>query len=110
MDLIVFFFERCTGLRQGKNLSPVLFAVFLKKFELYLESKGHGGVDVEFLNDDIYFYIKFVLLLYADDTAIIYDTEEDFQVCLNNFVDYCKLWKLTLIMAKQYYYLWCKKK
>ena len=94
------FFDSFIGLRQGENLSPVLFAVFLNDLELFLHSKNDGGVNVELLNDDMYFYIKFTVLLYADDTAIICDSEKDFQICLNNFVDYCKLWKLNINYEK----------
>ena len=88
----------------------MLFAVFLNDLELFLHSKNDGGVNVELLNDDMYFYIKFTVLLYADDTAIICDSEKDFQICLNNFVDYCKLWKLNINYEKnKNHYLWSEK-
>ena len=44
----------------------------------------------------MYFYIKFIVLLYADDTAIIYDSLDEFQTSLNDFVDYRKIWKLNI--------------
>ena len=94
------FFDSFIGLRQGGNLSPVLFSIFLNDLESYLQSKSNGGVDVELLNDDLYFYLKFTVLLYADDTAIICESEKDLQICLNNFVDYCKTWKLNINYAK----------
>ena len=42
------------------------------------------------------FFIKFVVLLYTDDTTIICDSPEEFQITLNNFVFYCKIWKLNI--------------
>ena len=65
------FFESSIGLRQGENLSPVLFSIFLNDLEPYLQDKNHTGVEFELANDDMYFYFKFLVLLYADDTAIV---------------------------------------
>ena len=90
------FFESSIGLRQGENLSPVLFSIFLNDLEPYLQDKNHTGVEFELANDDMYFYFKFLVLLYADDTAIVCDKPEEFQISLDNFVSYCKLWKLNI--------------
>ena len=90
------FFESCIGLRQGENLSPVLFSIFLNDLENYLQSNNTAGVEFEFLNEDIYFYIKFVVLLYADDTVLLCDSPDDLQKCLNDFIAYCRIWKLNI--------------
>lgn len=90
------FFESFIGLRQGENLSPVLFSIFLNDLELYLQAKNHTGVEFELEYDDMFFYFKFLVLLYADDTAIICDRPDEFQTSLNNFVSYCKIWKLNI--------------
>ena len=84
------------GLRQGENLSPVLFSIFLNDLEPYIQAKNNTGVEFEFKNDAMYFYIEFIVLLYADDTAIICDSPDEFQTSLDNFVDYCKIWKLNI--------------
>ena len=89
-------FESYTGLRQGKNLSPALFSIFLNDLEPYLQAKNDTGVEFELANDDMYIYLKFIVLLYADDTAIICESADEFQTTLNNFVDYCKMWKLNI--------------
>lgn len=91
-----FFFESCIGLRQGENLSPVLFSIFLNDLENYLQSNNTAGVEFEFLNEDIYFYIKFVVLLYADDTVLLCDSPDDLQKCLNDLIAYCRIWKLNV--------------
>ena len=90
------FFESSIGLRQGENLSPVLFSIFLNDLEPYLQAKNDTGVEFEFANDDMFFYFKFLVLLYADDTAIICDRADELQTTLNNFVSYCKIWKLNI--------------
>ena len=89
-------FESFIGLRQGENLSPALFSIFLNDLELYLQNKNDTGVDFELATDDMFIYLKFIVLLYADDTAIICESPDEFQITLDNFVDFCKLWKLNI--------------
>ncbi|MEW8342608.1 MAG: reverse transcriptase domain-containing protein, partial [Candidatus Thiodiazotropha taylori] len=90
------FFASHTGLRQGENLSPLLFSIFLNDLETYLQAKTNGGIELELCTDEIYFYTKLVVLLYADDIVIIADSPEKLQHSLNGFVTYCKSWKLNI--------------
>ena len=48
------------------------------------------------LNDDLHLYVKLLMLLYADDSVIISNNAENFQKCLNEFHDYCQMWKLNV--------------
>ena len=89
------FFESYVGLRQGENLSPVLFSIFLNDLEPFLEEKNVTGIEFELENDDLFFFIRFVVLLYADDTAIVCESPDEFQSALNNFVEYCQTWRLN---------------
>ena len=90
------FFESYVGLRQGENLSPVLFSIFLNDLEPFLEEKNVTGIEFELENDDLFFFIRFVVLLYADDTAIVCESPDEFQSALNNFVEYCQTWRLNI--------------
>lgn len=90
------FFQSFRGVRQGENLSPVLFALFLNDLECFLVSKNCPGIDVEFASDDVYFYLKLFVLLYADDTVIFGTDEESFQHSLSMFHEYSKLWRLDI--------------
>jgi len=41
-------------------------------------------------------YIKIMLLMYADDTILISESNISLQNTLDDFVDYCNTWKLKL--------------
>ena len=45
------FFQSFRGVRQGENLSPVLFALFLNDLEFFLSTRNCSGIDLEFTSD-----------------------------------------------------------
>ena len=63
--------------------------------EAYLESKGHSGVELTDIDGYIQ-YIKIMLLLYADDTVLISESNISLQNTLDDCVDYCNPWKLKI--------------
>lgn len=87
------------GLRQGENLSPVLFSMYLNDLQSCLHLNGAVGIELRHpLDFDI--WLKLLVLLYADDTVILSDSAEDFQRSLSLFNDYCKNWHLQVNMRK----------
>ena len=72
------FFSSFLGVRQGENLSPVLFALFLNDLESFLCDKSCNGVNFEFQYDDRTLYLKLLVLLYADDTVVFGTDEKEF--------------------------------
>jgi hypothetical protein len=56
------------------------------------------------------FYIKIFIILYADDTVIMSETEEGFQQALLNFEQYCDLWKLKVNTQKNKIVIFSKRK
>ena len=94
-----FFASQC-GVRQGENLSPVLFAMYLNDLESYLLSGGVETLDLELSTQEMTDNLRLLLLLYADDTAIFSNNKENFQKCLDEFNDYCSMWKLNINFTK----------
>ena len=80
------FFKCDVGVRQGDNLSPLLFTIFVNDFKAYLKNCYKG---LSFLSnllksnlDDVDEEEIFARL-YADDTIILTESKEDMQKALN---------------------------
>ena len=67
--------QRWTGVRQGRTLSPRLFSLYINNIEEYLEQKKVLNVKL--------FTANMILFLFADDTALLADSKENFQKLLN---------------------------
>ena len=94
------FFQSYRGVhvRQGENLSPDLFALFLNDLENFLSENN-----LKLSDDDLSTYtqcIKTFALLYADDTLIFGTDEVSFQNNLNAFFEYSQIWKLDINFDK----------
>ena len=88
------------GLRQGDNLSPLLFSIYLNDFELFL-SKYYDGITFKYVNEnDIYLHLHIYTLLYADDTIIMAESEQDLHTALDAVFSFCKLWYEELNISK----------
>ena len=93
------------GVRQGENLSPLLFALFLNDFERSLSGKYDGLTTFRDLsrilgNEDIEFFINMYTLLYADDTLVFAESPEQMQLALDEVANYCDNWGLSINQTK----------
>jgi hypothetical protein len=101
------YFKTYNGVRQGENLSPVLFALFLNDMCDYL-SRGMDGLNtlvteargVHMDERDIDRLLNLFVLLYADDTVIFSESVAGLQNGLNLIKQYCDKWKLNLNVKK----------
>ena len=92
------YFYSNIGVRQGENLSPFLFTIFLNDLETFLsESPNCKGIEPE---ENMYAFFKLFVLLYADDTAILAESSSDLQNALDTYALYCETWKLKINIAK----------
>ena len=90
------------GLKQGENLSPYLFSVFLNDLDEFFRSKIDLSLPYlsETLQNEVGLYINLFALLYADDTILIGESENDLQLKLDYFSEYCLKWRLNVNVEK----------
>jgi hypothetical protein len=101
------FFRTNLGVRQGENLSPVLFALFLNDMKDFLAQNMDGletlSSEARLVNmqtDEIDKMLNLFVLLYADDTVIFAETVNGLQNGLRLMKNYCDKWKLVLNVKK----------
>lgn len=96
------FFSCNLGVRQGENLSPFLFSIFLNDLEEYLRNNNVDDINCETpeIENELYIYLKLSILLYADDTVILSESDSGLQHALNVFYSYCNEWQLNVNVEK----------
>ena len=91
------------GLREGENLSPLLFSMYVNDLQQYLQTNECAGVSVlcnDVNDNNMTYYLKMLLLMYADDTVLFATSRKDLQTSLNAYSQYCKKWKLNINIHK----------
>lgn len=80
----------CTefGIKQGCNISPLLFSLFIDDLN---ECLG-GGIKID--------NIPIKLLLYADDLVLLAEYPATLQRMINKLEEYCLAWGLTVNISK----------
>ena len=94
------FFDCNIGVRQGENLSPILFTFYLNDLESFLATRQVNGVECDVITDETHIYFKLLILLYADDAVLFSDNSDDLQSALNVFGECCKIWRLNVNVSK----------
>jgi sorting nexin-29 len=96
------YFACDNGVRQWENLFPFLFSLFLNDLETFLQANNVTGLESisNDLENQFNIYLKLFIILYADDTVILSESESDLQAQLDAFHEYCLTWKLKVNIDK----------
>ena len=90
--------------RQGEQVSPLLFSLFVNDLEMFLSEKNCEYLHLEeeidnYLRNKLLTYLL-LLLMYADDTVIFANDEGGIQKALDKVATYCKTWNLKVKTSK----------
>ena len=88
------------GVKQGDNLSPTLFNIFVDDFHLQDQCTFPPELDNITVNH----------LFFADDLIILSTKKEGLQHCLDKISAYCAKWNLTVNLTKTNIMIFCNKK
>ena len=88
------------GVRQGENLFPVLFCIFLNDLQNFMLNHNCKGVDPQMPENETDTFLQLLVLLYADYIVIFGTDEESFQQNLDVFLEYSETLKLKINFKK----------
>ena len=91
------FTEKCScliGVRQGENLPPLLFSLYLNDLQQFLQEAHMGLKEIrdlatQTLDINLCALLKLYILLYADDTVLLAESPKDLQNSINLMEENC---------------------
>ena len=101
------FFAPHVGVRQGENLSPLLFALFFNDLDKFFTKQKWDTLDYiakpySDCNNNVSRMLNLFVLLYADDTVIMAENECGMQSNLNLLNEYCNCNGLRVNIRKTF--------
>ena len=102
------YFVSYSGVKQGENLSPILFSLFVNDIEEHLLDNNCDFVKIG--DEWIATMLKVLVLMYADDTVILAEDERGISNALKAMETYCDRWKLDMNCRKTKITVFTKRK
>jgi hypothetical protein len=90
-DVYTDWFQCNTGVRQGDDLSPTLFALFINDVAVQLKMLNKGAQIDDY---------NLSLLLYADDIVLVSTSAIDMQHMLDTVNEWCRRWRVRINSQK----------
>ena len=94
------YFSGNVGVRQGENLSPLLFSLYLADLNEFISRSCKGLEKIQEMDqlvhdptEDLVSYLKLYILMYADDTVLLAESAEDLRKYLDTLNEYCNNFK-----------------
>ena len=92
-NLLTDQFQSNIGVRQGDNLSPLLFNLYINDIPQYINMQG--GTDPVIIGNT-----RINCLMYADDVVLISTSKADLQKCIHSIKQFSEKWKLDVNLNK----------
>ena len=86
------WFNVTQGVKQGCVISPTLFSIYVNDLAQEIENLNCGVSLEKSLHVSVLFY--------ADDIAILSETEDGMQIMLDKLNDWCAKWRITINESK----------
>ena len=74
--------------------------MYLNDLENFIILGGLDGIHLDIRTNEVQVYLKLLILLYAGGTIIFSNNKTNFQKALDNFHEYCTIWKLKVSLSK----------
>ena len=62
---------------------------------MFRRIRTNNNVCLDIRDEELNVYFQLVVILYADDTVLFANNEDDFKSILNTFYNCCEQWKLN---------------
>ena len=85
-EIMTEFFVIDIGVRQGCNLSPILFALFINGLAEEIKKLGKGILHGK---------VRVCILLFADDIVLLAENRKDLELLMNVTYQYSRRWRFN---------------